>query len=221
MGVDLGIYSRYIWRGLVYDEDPVLQPDIWMSVKGITLCFWGSYDLTGEDGKFPGDYHEWDVFIDAQLGQLGPWSITGELFYGSFPTSSGAGSSTAEIGVIVSGNVSTLRFFWDIWQLHGVFIDYSVSHGVTLGRGILTGNATLGWGDDRHNLWSGVEGAAGFLNAQLDVSYALDINPYLTVTPAVHYSEILKINITSYYSATGRNPSNLFFSLNLAYTVAQ
>jgi hypothetical protein len=220
MGVDLGLYSKYIWRGLVYDEDPVMQPDIWMSTRGVTLCFWGSYDLTGEDGKFPGDYHEWDVFLDIELGRLGPWSITGELFYGSFPTSSGIGSSTAEIGAIIRGNFSTIRFFWDIWQLHGVYVDYSVSHGVSLGRGILTGNATLGWGDDRHNLWSGVGEAAGLLNFQADLCYSLEIHPNLTVVPGIHYSELLQKDIRTFYSNTDKEAENLFFSLNLAYTVA-
>lgn len=221
MGVDLGLYSKYIWRGLVYDEDPVLQPDIWISTGRVMLCFWGSHDLTDEGGKYPGNYHEWDVFLDVILADFGLWSLTGELFYGSFPTSSGIGSSTAEIGLFINGNFTSLQAYWDIWQLHGIYVNYNLSYAFNLGPGMLSGYVGLGWGNNRHNLWSGVDNAGGLLDAQIDLQYDIEAYPNLTVTPGVHYSELLQSNIRSYYSFAGLNPSNLFFSLSLAYLVTQ
>lgn len=224
MGVDLGLYSRYIWRGLVYDQDPVLQPDIWMSAGRVTLCFWGSHDLTDEDGKYPGNYHEWDVFLDVILADLGLWSLTAELFYGSFPTSSGIGSSTAEIGLFVTGHVSgspMLQVYWDIWQLHGIYVNYSLSHAFSLGPGMLSGYASLGWGDNRHNLWSNVDDAGGLLDTQIDLKYDIEAYPNLTVTPGVHFSAILQEDIRDAYEAVELDASNLFFSLSLAYLVTQ
>ncbi|TKJ39065.1 hypothetical protein CEE37_11620 [candidate division LCP-89 bacterium B3_LCP] len=222
LGFDLSMQSKYIWRGIVFDENPVLQPDIWMETHGISMTFWGSYDLTDENGKHPGNFHEWDVFLDFYLGNYKTFSFGGEFFYGSFPTSSGLGSSTAEIAAWVTGDIftsPTLMIYWDIWQLHGVYADFCLSEDITVGPGNLFLSSSLGWGDDRHNLWSGVTDAGGLLDWQIDATYSLNIKPNLSLSPGIHFGMTLQDDIRNYYDNQGINTSNLFFSLAAAYVI--
>ncbi len=43
IGVD--IYSRYLWRGLNLGNAPALQPSIYYTISGFTICAWGSYSF--------------------------------------------------------------------------------------------------------------------------------------------------------------------------------
>lgn len=42
-------YSRYVWRGFTLDDDPVVQPGISLSWKGLTFSWWGSWDVDQND----------------------------------------------------------------------------------------------------------------------------------------------------------------------------
>jgi hypothetical protein len=53
-GIDL--YSRYFWRGLSFGHGPHLQPSVNMKYGGLTIGYWGSYDLNG------GSYTEADFY---------------------------------------------------------------------------------------------------------------------------------------------------------------
>lgn len=200
----------------------MLQPDIWMTARGVTMTFWGSYDLTDVEGTFPGNYHEWDLFLDVQLGKYGPLWFTGELFYGSFPTSSGQGSSTAEIGGWVTADFPgspTATVFWDIWALHGIYANFSLSQEFPLSMGTICLASSVGYGDDRHNLWSGVPQAGGWLDFSATLGYSVNPIPALTINPAIHYSELLQEEIRTFYDLNGKESFNLFFSLNAAFTL--
>ena len=45
-GFDLPVNSKYMWRGLELDEDPVFQPDVWVKYGGFSLTIWGGMELT-------------------------------------------------------------------------------------------------------------------------------------------------------------------------------
>ena len=45
------VVSKYVWRGLEVNEDPVLQPALTVTYGGFSFNIWGNMDLTdfGED----------------------------------------------------------------------------------------------------------------------------------------------------------------------------
>jgi len=223
MGLDLSVYSRYVWRGIVYDEGAVLQPDFWIQARGITMTFWGSLDVKDENGDHLWQFNEWDTFLDVTMGGYGPVWFGGGLYYNSFPASSGEGLSTAEVAAWASGDVAgspTIIVYWDIWALHGVYVNFNLSQDVDIGPGNLALSAGVGWGDDRHNLWSGVEDAGGWLDLQADVEYSIFVSSLLTLTPALHFSSMLQDEIRDYYDKEGIDPTSLFFSLGVSLAVS-
>ncbi|MFH1735792.1 MAG: hypothetical protein ABIE92_13885, partial [bacterium] len=135
---------------MVFDEDPVLQTDFWMQAHGITMIFWGNCDLTDDDGKYQGQFNEWDVYITFPLKNFGPLSLGGELDYLNFPSSSGmGGASTSEISAWLSGSFigsPNLQIYWDVWQYHGIYANVSFSHSFDLMMGNLSLSTALGWG---------------------------------------------------------------------------
>ncbi len=73
--IDVGIaasldyYSKYVWRGMLLDDDNVLQPGVEVSVGSLTAGFWGSWDVESEDSR---SSDETDGYLDYgfDLGML-------------------------------------------------------------------------------------------------------------------------------------------------------
>jgi len=225
IGGDLGVYSRYVWRGMIFDEKPVLQPDIWMSVHGVSMCFWGNMSLTDNDDEFEGQFNEWDVYITFPLKTFGPVSLSGELDYLSFPSPSWtAGAGTAELAGHANLDVigsPTMSLFWDVWQFHGLYGRLNLSQALDFTAGVMDISGDLGWGNDKHNVQSGVQDAGGLLDIQLNVEFTFNVKERIDITPGMHFSTILQQNIADAYDADDIAPTSLFFSLNAALAVAQ
>lgn len=43
----LDLYSKYFWRGLSFGTGPQFQPAVSATTGGLTIGYWGSYDLNG------------------------------------------------------------------------------------------------------------------------------------------------------------------------------
>ena len=56
---ELPYVSQYVWRGIVANPDPVLQPSLSASILGFNVGFWGNVDLTDIYGK-KGEFTEID-----------------------------------------------------------------------------------------------------------------------------------------------------------------
>lgn len=225
IGGDVCLYSRYVWRGLVFDEDPVLQMDVWTQARGLTLTFWGNMDLTDEEGNYQGQFNEWDTYIDFNIASWGPASFGGGLYYLNFPSSSGQeGSTTAELSAWIAGNVvgsPTLTLYWDIWQHHGIYANFSLWHGLDLGPGQLSMSTGLGWGNENHNVQSGVPEASGWLDVQANISYSLPVHRLVMLTPAVSYCALLQDEIRRSYGEAGIKSEGFFASLSAAVVVGR
>lgn len=50
IGADVALLSAYVWRGLTYSSKPVIQPDLWLSVSGLTLGGWANIEPARYDG---------------------------------------------------------------------------------------------------------------------------------------------------------------------------
>lgn len=216
VGADLCLCSKYIWRGMVWDEDPVLQPDLWMNVGRLTMTFWGNMDLTDPDGGFEGQFNEWDAYIDVNLGARGPLVFGAGLYYMNFLESSGLGLSTTELGASASANVigrPTLALFWDIWHYHGVYANVGLSHDIVMGPSALSLAISSGWGDHRHNLISGAIADGGLLDFQACAAYPVSLRSFITLIPAIHYSTLLQDDVRRYYDDSGIKTNNWFFAV--------
>lgn len=66
-GIDINasvdLYSRYVWRGLLFTDAPSIQPSITVSKGGFSATVWGSYATSK-------NYAEVDLFLAYSTGNL-------------------------------------------------------------------------------------------------------------------------------------------------------
>ena len=55
----LDFYNKYVWRGMLLDDDCVLQPGFTISALGFEGGFWGSWDLQNDDGLNSDEVDGW------------------------------------------------------------------------------------------------------------------------------------------------------------------
>ncbi len=204
---DLGLFSKYVWRGMALTNDPVLQPAVSADIMGFGAGIWGNMDLT--------DIHRTSDDPDGLQGKLNEIDYT--LRYGiSLPLLQfGAGlihytypntdaGSTTEIFASADANVlfsPSISLFYDIDEIDGGYILFAASHDVPLSPGSdLNVSASLGYGSSDY-----VQGYfGGLLNdkalttlgtgpTDLQLSAALPYHPlpFVNITPSVVYSTLL------------------------------
>ncbi len=64
--VDLSVQSAYIWRGMVINDRPVLQPSVTVSGEGLSAGLWGNVNLTADNG-YRGEASETDYWLAYTL----------------------------------------------------------------------------------------------------------------------------------------------------------
>ena len=69
-GADLGVVSKYIWRGYTQNDDFALQPDVYLRYGNFLASIWGSVDMTdrediGIDSR--GDFSEIDYVFQYTI----------------------------------------------------------------------------------------------------------------------------------------------------------
>ncbi|MFH0947945.1 MAG: hypothetical protein V1833_03000 [Elusimicrobiota bacterium] len=42
-GIDADYNSKYVWRGIIYNDVPVIQPSVWFSLNDFTFSIWSNF----------------------------------------------------------------------------------------------------------------------------------------------------------------------------------
>jgi uncharacterized protein (TIGR02001 family) len=196
------VVNQYVWRGMLQNADPVVQPSATITWNGFSLNVWGSIDPThygAETSDTPyadrqGEFEEVDYTLayshsfDAVKVGVGyicytfpgsPWENTQEVFL-----------SAALTKVPLT---PTLAAYYDFDEAEGFYVNGSVSHSFTLVKDKLSLGlgAGLGWGDHNMNeFYYGVNQNA-FSDASVSATLTWNVTSALTVSPYVRYSEIV------------------------------
>lgn len=88
------MYSAYVWRGFLLDDDAVVQPGASVSFGGFTFGIWGSTDIEANDGS---SSEEVDYYFDYTKEFDGFSLSIGNTYY-DFPDAS-AHAEEAYVGV--------------------------------------------------------------------------------------------------------------------------
>jgi uncharacterized protein (TIGR02001 family) len=194
LGVDL--VSKYVWRGQLLTDDPVLQPGATVSFGGLSLNVWGSIDMTdiNETGSDDFRLQEVDYTLSYGFTPVDGLDLEAGVIYYDFP---GTGfKSTSE--VYLSGSLSsvplspTLAVYYDFDEVEGYYVNLSIGHTFELTDNLgLSLGAGLGWSDADYNMaYFGVnDSALGDLTVSAALEYAVNENFGISVYAG--YSEML------------------------------
>jgi uncharacterized protein (TIGR02001 family) len=205
---ELPVYSKYVWRGMVQTDDPVLQPSVDLGLFGFQLGFWGNLDMTDVNSSDFADtewkFTEIDWMLGYKLGlplvELG----AGFLWY-TYPEDTGA--ETVEFYVGAKANVilsPSLTVYQDLDAFKGAYWDATIGHDVGVGEsGTLQLTAGLGLGSKSYMTgFFGVpvdltdpatvaEIGASAADARIAAAYPVGFTPFFTFTPSVAWSTLL------------------------------
>ena len=152
-GVDLDVFSSYVWRGLSLTNKPVAEPAVWLSFPAgnasITAGGWanidlGKYDNLADDigesgGSSAFNFSEFDPYVEVSF-PLGKATLTGGVTAYIFPNDANApndfglltrDNNTVEIYSKVGLDVPLspeLSMYYDVDKIKGAYIEAGLSH---------------------------------------------------------------------------------------------
>jgi hypothetical protein len=207
IGLETGLFSSYVWRGISYVNKPVLQPDLSLSfplgAASLTVGAWGNIELGSYDD--PEDDLSIGGGTSLNLSEVDPYAEIGfsagkaELAIGGvayvFPNDAGF---TSDINTVeVYGTIGldaplspSLGVYYDVDKIKGLYIEGSLSHDIPLGPKALTLGALAGWnisqGPNDDDPEEGVNFAdKGITHVDLSASIEFGAGPF-TLTPQIH-----------------------------------
>lgn len=152
-GVDLDVFSSYVWRGLSLTNKPVAEPAVWVSFPAgkaaITVGGWsnidlGKYDDLNDDisesgGSSAFNFAEFDPYAEVSF-PVGKATLTGGATAYIYPNDDTApndfGLLTSDANTVeIYGKVGLdvplspeLSIYYDVDKIKGAYIEGSVSH---------------------------------------------------------------------------------------------
>jgi uncharacterized protein (TIGR02001 family) len=196
LSADITPASKYVWRGLILTDDPVLQPSVTLSHKNLSLNIWANTDLTDINGT-SGEINELDYTIDYS-SSVDKVNFSVGLIQYTFPHTDFEPTTeiygSAGLSVLLSPTVSV---YYDSDEVGGLYGTFGVSQSFPLGEIIkkispsldLSGSiayATSDWNEGYYGVKS-----SGLVDLLLTASLSVPIDEYLSLAPFVSFSQVI------------------------------
>lgn len=177
------VYSAYVWRGFLLDDDAVIQPGVSVSAGGFTLGVWGSTDINANDGT---SSEEMDYYFDYTKEFDGFSLSIGNTYY-TFPDAD-TSAEEAYLGVAVDCLFSpSLTVYVDYGQEgqgsgKGIYVSLDAGHSIELSEFVgLDLGVHYGYNDE---LFINGKGSDVLLSAGLAITLAENFS----LSPVIAYS---------------------------------
>ncbi len=199
---DVDFASKYVWRGVNWNNGCVLQPSLAVNYGGFKAQIWGSMDLTNWatwydfKDKPAGYFSEWDTSVQY-THNFGTFDLTvGGVDY-QYPYQGYVRTQEVYGTLAMKGSVNVaVSGYFDVNEVEGVYADLTVSKDVCkLWGAPLSVSAKVGYGDKKHNDWYYDYNKATFTDALFTVSAKFDQGKGYTITPYLKYSTFLDEDI--------------------------
>jgi uncharacterized protein (TIGR02001 family) len=155
---DIGVASKYIWRGMTLDDQPVVQGGVTVSHEnGLYANVWGNYSLSG-------DYAQ-DVFggsdglneVDYTVGFAGTAGVldydVGYIYY-TFPNTTFESTSEIYAGLALNNLPVTpsIYAYYDIDEAKGFYVVADLNYSKDLSEALsMEVGASLAWASSNFN----------------------------------------------------------------------
>lgn len=197
VNADVGLYSAYVWRGQVLNDNMVVQPSVTVAKGPLSLNVWGNWNATDNASQDTGE-------IDYTLAYTLPESIftdavtvdVGAIFY-TFPGNGNEAESTEEIFATSTFNnillTPVVSVYYDVDQANGWYGNLAVSQGVEISDAMSAEvGGSIGYGTKNYNQYyfgnNTHNGAVNDYNIYVSTEYALTEN--LTLGALLQYSAL-------------------------------
>lgn len=227
--LEAALVSSYVWRGQVYNNDFVFQPQMTVAQYGFSLNVWANYDMGKNNSGIQSDTSE----IDFSLAYTLPLDINDVAFdvglinY-QFPANAPGGTnSKSTTEVFAKGTVTTWKdyvipsvtIFGDIDKADGVYVlfdvmaPYQVSDYLSVAAGI-----SAGWGNTSYNSYYWNQAAdKGFNDYNFYGSCTYEIMEGLYASVSLQYTMLEGGEIRQAGKDNYEASEKVFGGVNIAY----
>lgn len=214
-------FSKYIWRGMALNKDPVLQPSVNVGYKQLTATLWGNLELTDiYDNK--NQVTEIDYVIDwsDETGIKGISYSVGLAHY-TFPNTNFEDTTEIYAGLNFDCFLNpSIKANFDVDEAEGIYLQFGLSHSVEqiakIGNTLIgmEVKANLGWGNSSCNRYYCCVDGEHFNDLTLSAAFPIELPGDWSVIPSLNYATLVDREIRQ-ANAYGDN-HNLFAGVSLA-----
>ncbi len=213
-GLDVGAFSKYVWRGLELSKDSiVVQPSATIGYKGASVNVWGNLDTDNEayDGA---KYNETDLTL-SYATTLGPVKVGGGYIYYGLDGLTDSQEVYGSVGLNTLLN-PTITVYREIAHTPAWYVNVGISHSQELVKDItLDAAASAGYyhSDDSGFAEAGdpSEKYRQLHNGLVSLGMTIPFGGYFTVKPVVSYSFPLTDKAEEYIESVSLSDESSFF----------
>jgi hypothetical protein len=210
----VAVTSKYVWRGLVVDNEPGLETTFKLSARGFTLGFWGNLELTGwNDPNYErpgrGRFREIDTTLeyarDAWWVGVGDYQFPGtgferwQEFYAGYGWEEVCGSPWVSVA-------------WG--EDSGTSATLGLSHTFMAGGRSFDAGLEVSWSDRKAGTFLFGHEGSGFTDAVLSVGTTIEAGRGWVFEPRIYASTLLNSHILE----GEPRRSNVWVSLGFRYS---
>jgi len=194
-GADAGVFSKYVFRGVLATDGAVFQPDVWVSWKGATFTVWSNMDLTDKNGV-EHKFSEVDYSLDYS-GSVGKILYSAGAVYYAYPNTNFHNTSEVYGAVGVDTFLKPrLIAYYDYIEANGWYTALSAGHDVTLFekgpvKASASVSASLGFGTKNYNRFYFGSDHGAFTDLQINTAIPFVVMERFTVKPSLTWSSRL------------------------------
>lgn len=223
--LETALVSAYVWRGQVYNNDFVAQPQLTLAQYGVSLNIWGNYDLKENISGNGGNFSEIDFSLAYSLPiDINELSFDVGLINYNFPNTPGS-QSTSEVFASVKVQswkdyvIPSVTVFGDIVEVHGTYVlfdvvaPYQVSDYLNVEAGI-----SAGYGNTTYNsaYWTATADA-GWNDYNFYGNASYEIIDGVTVSANLTYTMLEGGDVRDGAKASYEADNKLWCGVNIAY----
>lgn len=226
INTSLALFSKYVWRGQLLNDDAVLQPSVGLGYEGLTASIWGNVDMTDyHDNEWEFTEYDWTLGYANTMPGIDWLSYSvGAIYYyfPSVPNDADTVEIYAGLGLPTMPLTPTVTMYRDVDEADGTYVAFSLSHSIEkifeLASDMpvgMTMGASIGWGSESYNkyYWSGLDDA-DLNDLTLTAGFPVTILGW-TCTPSVNYVTLLSSDVRkadTYSTSSHNNDSDYFFT---------
>lgn len=222
---DIGVASKYVWRGMLLDEQPVVQGGVTVShEKGFYANVWGNYSLSG-------DYAQ-DYFggadglneVDYTVGYAGTIDALdydfGYIYY-SFPNTDFLSTSEIYAGVALNNLAVTpsIYAYYDVDEVNGFYVIGDLNYGKDLSEALsMEVGASVAWASENFNEFYLGRDSSSLADMALYTGLSYALSESVSLNGSLVYSFFPdRASAVAADTLYGNEQDNLFGSVSIAY----
>jgi len=207
---DASIVSRYVFRGMLINDDPVVQPQASFYLGPMSLSAWGNLDLSKENdsrGRFSEVRYIADfAFEIAEALQIYAGGIyytyPNDTFVPNFPSQPREHDTwEAYAGATVDFFIRpSVTVFQDVKRANGTYVVGAAAFDLDLTDGLaLQLSSSVGWGSRDYNEYYFNVNEKAFTDAAVTASLPIQIGEVFVLTPFATFTTIMDTQLKDIY----------------------